>query len=133
MDKLAFGLTMMIVGIGGTFLTLGILIWSIELLKKLFPLEPSQAGMAGPLISLERLPPQWRAKIPVEKVRLRWNQQLASMQHAHRTWQQSLPAKRISAHWSSVHGRIFGRGAGGVAPPTHKAPAKTHHDQTRPL
>src|SRR5690606_5691123 len=37
MSKLAFGLTMMIVGIGGTFLTLAILIWSIEFLKKLFP------------------------------------------------------------------------------------------------
>lgn len=38
MDKLAFGVTMMVVGIGGTFLTLAILIWSIQLLKKLFPL-----------------------------------------------------------------------------------------------
>ena len=28
---------MMVVGVGGTFLTLAILIWSIQLLKKLFP------------------------------------------------------------------------------------------------
>ena len=39
MDKWAFGITMMIVGVGGTFLTLAILIWSIQLLKKLFPLS----------------------------------------------------------------------------------------------
>ncbi len=38
MDKWAFGITMMVVGIGGTFLTLTILIWSIQLLKKLLPL-----------------------------------------------------------------------------------------------
>lgn len=39
MDKWTFGLTMMVVGIGGTFLTLSILIWSIQLLKKVFPLS----------------------------------------------------------------------------------------------
>jgi hypothetical protein len=39
MDKWTFGLTMMVVGIGGTFLTLSILIWSIQLLKKIFPLS----------------------------------------------------------------------------------------------
>jgi len=38
MDKWAFGITMMVVGVGGTFLTLAILIGSIQLLKKLFPL-----------------------------------------------------------------------------------------------
>jgi Na+-transporting methylmalonyl-CoA/oxaloacetate decarboxylase gamma subunit len=37
MDKWTFGFTMMIVGIGGTFLTLGILILIINLLKKVFP------------------------------------------------------------------------------------------------
>jgi hypothetical protein len=39
MDKWAFGLTMMVVGIGGTFLTLGVLILTINLLKKLFPAD----------------------------------------------------------------------------------------------
>ena len=39
MDKWAFGVTMMVVGVGGTFLTLAILIWSIQLLKKIFPLS----------------------------------------------------------------------------------------------
>jgi Na+-transporting methylmalonyl-CoA/oxaloacetate decarboxylase gamma subunit len=29
---------MMVVGVGGTFLTLAILIWSIQLLKRLMPL-----------------------------------------------------------------------------------------------
>ncbi len=46
MDKLAFGLTMMIVGVGGTFLTLTILIWSIYLLKKVFPLSAEGSGKA---------------------------------------------------------------------------------------
>ena len=39
MDKWAFGFTMMVIGIGGTFLTLTILIWSIYLLKWIFPLS----------------------------------------------------------------------------------------------
>jgi Na+-transporting methylmalonyl-CoA/oxaloacetate decarboxylase gamma subunit len=38
MDKWAFGITMMVVGVGGTFLTLAILIWSIQLMKIIFPL-----------------------------------------------------------------------------------------------
>ena len=38
MDKWTFGLTMMIVGAGGTFLTLWVLSLMIELLKKIFPL-----------------------------------------------------------------------------------------------
>ena len=40
MDKWAFGFTMMIVGVGGTFLTLGILILTINILKKIFPVSP---------------------------------------------------------------------------------------------
>ncbi len=44
MDKLAFGVTMMVIGIGGTFFTLAILIWSIQLLKKLFPLTAEDGG-----------------------------------------------------------------------------------------
>jgi Na+-transporting methylmalonyl-CoA/oxaloacetate decarboxylase gamma subunit len=43
MDKWTFGLTMMVVGVGGTFLTLGILILTISLLKKLFPVETDRA------------------------------------------------------------------------------------------
>lgn len=39
MDKWAFGFTMMIVGVGGTFLTLAILILTINILKKIFPVE----------------------------------------------------------------------------------------------
>jgi hypothetical protein len=39
MDKWAFGFTMMIVGIGGTFVTMAILIGAIQLLKKIFPYE----------------------------------------------------------------------------------------------
>jgi hypothetical protein len=34
----------MIVGIGGTFVTLTILIWSIYLLKKIFPLSAERGG-----------------------------------------------------------------------------------------
>jgi len=37
-DKWAFGLTMMVVGMGGTFLTLWILSLVMDLLKKIFPL-----------------------------------------------------------------------------------------------
>ena len=40
MDKWAFGFTMMIVGVGGTFLTLAILILTINILKKIFPFSP---------------------------------------------------------------------------------------------
>ncbi len=44
MDKWAFGVTMMVVGVGGTFLTLAILIWSIQLLKRLMPLPAEDGG-----------------------------------------------------------------------------------------
>ena len=37
---------MMIIGVGGTFLTLTILIWSIYLLKKIFPLSAEGGGQA---------------------------------------------------------------------------------------
>jgi len=43
MDKWAFGLTMTIVGVGGTFLTLWVLSLVIDLLKKLFPLKDEKA------------------------------------------------------------------------------------------
>jgi Na+-transporting methylmalonyl-CoA/oxaloacetate decarboxylase gamma subunit len=45
MDKWAFGFTMMTVGVGGTFLTLGILILTITVLKKIFPVASD--GDAG--------------------------------------------------------------------------------------
>jgi len=44
MDKWSFGLTMMLVGIGGTFLTLGVLTLVMNLLKKMFPLRAEEAG-----------------------------------------------------------------------------------------
>jgi len=37
MDKWAFGLTMTVVGVGGTFLTLWVLSLVMDLLKKAFP------------------------------------------------------------------------------------------------
>lgn len=43
-DKWAFGLTMMIVGMGGTFLTLWILSLVMDLLKKVFPLPHKDGG-----------------------------------------------------------------------------------------
>ena len=42
--KWTFGLTMMIVGMGGTFLTLWILGLVMDLLKKVFPLAAKTAG-----------------------------------------------------------------------------------------
>lgn len=39
MDKWDFGITMMIVGMGGTFLTLWILSLVVDLLKKIYPLS----------------------------------------------------------------------------------------------
>lgn len=44
MDKVAFGLTMMIVGMSGTMLTLWILSLFMTLLKKLFPIETQPAS-----------------------------------------------------------------------------------------
>ncbi len=40
MDKWTFGFTLLIVGVGGTFLTLWILSVLMTLLKKLFPFTP---------------------------------------------------------------------------------------------
>lgn len=42
MDKWTFGLTMMIVGMGGTFLTLWVLSLIIGALKKIYPLVPDE-------------------------------------------------------------------------------------------
>lgn len=44
MDKWSFGLTMTIVGVGGTFLTLWILSLATDLLKRIFPLSPEDGG-----------------------------------------------------------------------------------------
>jgi len=46
MDKWAFGLTMTIVGVGGTFLTLWLLSLVIDLLKKVFPLKEEKQEKA---------------------------------------------------------------------------------------
>lgn len=43
MDKWAFGMTMTIVGVGGTFLTLWVLSLVIDLLKKVFPLKDEKS------------------------------------------------------------------------------------------
>ena len=44
MDKWTFGLTLMIVGVGGTFLTLWVMSLVIDLLKKIFPLQEAAAA-----------------------------------------------------------------------------------------
>ncbi|MFH0821975.1 MAG: OadG family protein [Pseudomonadota bacterium] len=43
MDNWTFGLTMTVVGVGGTFLTLGLLILSTYLFKKFLPV-PTEGG-----------------------------------------------------------------------------------------
>lgn len=43
-ERWAFGLTMMVVGMGGTFLTLWILSLAMDLLKKIYPLEHKDAS-----------------------------------------------------------------------------------------
>jgi len=42
MDNLSFGLTLTLVGVGGTFLTLWVLALVVDLLKKLFPLAAQE-------------------------------------------------------------------------------------------
>jgi Na+-transporting methylmalonyl-CoA/oxaloacetate decarboxylase gamma subunit len=42
MDKWSFGLTLLVVGIAGTFVTLWVLALAVEALKKVFPLEPEE-------------------------------------------------------------------------------------------
>lgn len=39
MDNVSFGLTMTVVGVGGTFVTLWVLSLVVDLLKKVFPLK----------------------------------------------------------------------------------------------
>lgn len=51
MDNTSFGVTMTVVGVGGTFLTIGIIILGVNVLKKVFPLpkppESSQGLQSG--------------------------------------------------------------------------------------
>ena len=42
MDKLTFGFTMLVVGMGGTLLTLGIMSAIMALLKRIFPLKQEE-------------------------------------------------------------------------------------------
>lgn len=42
MDKFTFGMTMLLMGMGGTILTLGIISTIICLLKKIFPLKKEE-------------------------------------------------------------------------------------------
>ncbi len=42
MDQWSFGLTLLVVGITGTFVTLWVLTLMTEVLKKAFPLEPEE-------------------------------------------------------------------------------------------
>jgi len=42
MDNLTFGLTLMIVGMGGTLAALGVLAILMSLLKKIFPATPEK-------------------------------------------------------------------------------------------
>lgn len=42
MDNWTFGVTMLVVGMGGTLLTLGIMSVIIELLKKIFPYKKEE-------------------------------------------------------------------------------------------
>jgi Na+-transporting methylmalonyl-CoA/oxaloacetate decarboxylase gamma subunit len=51
MDKWSFGITMMVVGVAGTFATMGILILAISAFKKFFPVpqesKPDLASAGG--------------------------------------------------------------------------------------
>ncbi len=42
MDKWTFGITLLVIGASGTFITLGILILFTNILKKVFPLSAEQ-------------------------------------------------------------------------------------------
>ncbi|MFY9317556.1 MAG: OadG family protein [Burkholderiales bacterium] len=47
MDVWAFGLTMTVVGVGGTFLTLWVISLVIDLLKKIYPLKEDKPEKAA--------------------------------------------------------------------------------------
>lgn len=44
MDNLTFGLTLVIVGMGGTLIALGLLAVIMNLLKKIFPVREENSG-----------------------------------------------------------------------------------------
>jgi Na+-transporting methylmalonyl-CoA/oxaloacetate decarboxylase gamma subunit len=44
MDNLTFGLTMTLIGMGGTFLTLALIILMTNLIKRVFPVFETHAG-----------------------------------------------------------------------------------------
>ncbi len=44
MNRFDFGLTMLVVGMGGTLLTLGVMSAVMALLKKIFPLKKEEEG-----------------------------------------------------------------------------------------
>lgn len=47
MDRWTFGLTLLVVGVGGTFITLWVLSLVVDVLKRIFPLRekaPAQQG-----------------------------------------------------------------------------------------
>ncbi len=134
MSKLAFGLTMMIVGIGGTFLTLAILIWSIEFLKKLFPLEPAEVPSLWKIFSLDRIPqhvldripPQWREQLQLETIRSQWTERFVPLQRAGVVWMR---------HQGAVLERIVRARLSGSAVPTARPEnnsAAVDRDQTKP-
>ena len=47
MDNISFGVTMTVVGMGGTFLTIGIIILGMNMLKIVFPLSKSPESSEG--------------------------------------------------------------------------------------
>lgn len=145
MSKLAFGLTMMIVGIGGTFLTLAILIWSIEFLKKLFPLEPAEVPSLWQIFSLDRIPqhvldripPQWREKLQLETIRSQCTERLVPLQRAGVAWMrhQGAAVERIAAQgYGAIHSSVRARLSGGAAPTARPESnsAAADRDQARP-
>ena len=47
MDKMTFGVTVMVVGMGGTLLTLWILSLLMNVLKKIFPVDEQNGAKKG--------------------------------------------------------------------------------------
>jgi hypothetical protein len=51
MDNVSFGVTMTLIGMGGTFLTIGIIILGTNVLKRVFPLpKPPESSEASPRV-----------------------------------------------------------------------------------
>ncbi len=47
MDNISFGVTMTVIGMGGTFLTIAIIILGMNMLKIIFPLSKSSESSEG--------------------------------------------------------------------------------------